>query len=390
MSNNKIMEQVQALLARAEHPNTPAPEAELALDRANILITRHAIDEAMLRATQSESERRKPVVETWKWLETYSEFSAYFRTMLSEIARHNRCRAVINSSTREVTLVGFSEDVSWCQMLYMNCYYSFLSKLAPKWNNEKSFEENIYTFKIAGNKWNDIWVIMAESLDAKVEYDWYGRVRKPVVPYGAPKDYYAQWGVPCAPSPADGGWMIRAYKKWAKIIGDTNPIETQRFDAYRRSFAQGFSDRIGRRLEDLRMASEQEVATSAGNAVALRDAWADVEEEFYNMFPEHTPEAKERARLVTQEKNAEFLRKEREYREMKLAAMTAKQRADFLEKEERKRRRDIRSANTYWRDQDNRNRSDHSGARGGASAADGVSLTRSTSVDHEERKGIEG
>ena len=52
------MDRVAALLRIAEHPNTPVPEADVALMQANKLIAKHAIEEALLRQHQTVGERR--------------------------------------------------------------------------------------------------------------------------------------------------------------------------------------------------------------------------------------------------------------------------------------------------------------------------------------------
>lgn len=60
MDAQKVETRVRALLARAEHPATPPPEAEVAHAKAAELMLRYALDEAALRAGQGE--RPDPVV----------------------------------------------------------------------------------------------------------------------------------------------------------------------------------------------------------------------------------------------------------------------------------------------------------------------------------------
>ncbi|SEG83983.1 Protein of unknown function [Thermomonospora echinospora] len=54
MDAERIEARVRALLARAEHPATPRPEAEAAHAKAAELMLRHALDEAALRADQGQ------------------------------------------------------------------------------------------------------------------------------------------------------------------------------------------------------------------------------------------------------------------------------------------------------------------------------------------------
>jgi uncharacterized protein DUF2786 len=60
MDAQRIEARVRALLARAEHPATPRPEAEAAHAKAAELMLRYALDEAELRADQGR--RPEPVV----------------------------------------------------------------------------------------------------------------------------------------------------------------------------------------------------------------------------------------------------------------------------------------------------------------------------------------
>lgn len=114
--DKKLMETVRLLLARAEHPNTPPEEADTALRRANALMARHAIDEALVRATQTARERRAPVVEKWNWASAHTGYGAHLRSMLEAIARYNRVRVHIELyAPYGVTVVGFREDVDWVQ-----------------------------------------------------------------------------------------------------------------------------------------------------------------------------------------------------------------------------------------------------------------------------------
>ena len=365
---DKILEQVQALLARAEHPNTPEPERELCFERANKLITRHALDEAIIRSRQTAEERRRPVTEKFRWMEKASSFAPYLRTILSEICETNRCRAIIHPATYEVTVVGFKEDVSWVQMLYMNCYFTFLSKMFPKWNDELGYDENVYNFKIAGYKWpaiNDTAVKHGHEDHSRSKWN-----------YETHKYDYSI-----------GGAVIAAYKRHAKKVGDTNRVQTQRHSAYRMSFAEAFARRVSSRLEQMREEAARMSESAPGMMLAIRN---DVDDMFYELFPNMNPEEMERIRSERERAMREAQEREERERQEMLDAMTEKQRAAFLEKEERQRRREAASNERYWREYDRRNRIDSDGSRAGSSAADTVRLTRDAGIDSDEKKGIEG
>lgn len=395
--NTSALETIRALMARAEHPNTPPPEAELALRQANRMMARHAIDEAQARASMSEAERRAPVQEVWTWMSGHSEYHPYLRSMLEAIAANNRCMAVIASSYRdaEVTMVGFREDVDWVQMLYTSCQLTFLSKLSPTWNKELGIDANVYAFKVAGHSWNSIWGLMAThhfGIDddrLHEEYTPYadrgrlytGRIRREGGGYYDRGDW-REFGLPCGPRSPSNKYLLRAYRRHAKLIGDENPIETQRLDAYRRSFAKGFSEQIEYRLRRMKADADEEVAAS-GQEVALRDAFADVREAFYREFPDLHPEEVRRKQMVRARESRESARREREADDALLAAMTPAARARILERRARKEARERQSNERWWKEYDRRNQGDHSGATLGRQAAESVNLTRATPVKDE-------
>lgn len=391
--DKKLMETVRLLLARAEHPNTPPEEADTALRRANALMARHAIDEALVRATQTARERRAPVVEKWNWASAHTGYGAHLRSMLEAIARYNRVRVHIELyAPYGVTVVGFREDVDWVQMLYTNCYLTFMGRVNPKWDPEASLDANIYTYKIAGYGWFEIWVKMVEAMGLSdvVEWRWpnWKRDADNVRAYPEYVERYKAAGIPCGPpvtvpdasARADNNWMLRAYRRHAKKIGDTQIVSTQRLKAYKLSFAQGFADEIERRLARMDAESREAVGSAPGAELALRDAWVDIEEAFYAEYPDSHPDAIRERNVIRHRDAQAALEQERILRENMLNAMTETQRADFLEKEARKARRERQSNQRYWEDYDRRNRADSSGLRAGRAAAADVALSRGTAV----------
>jgi hypothetical protein len=377
--NIPILDRIRALIARAEHPETPAPEAEVALREANKLMTRHAVEAAELYASQSTSERRRPVKETWHWLEDYSEFSAFLRTMLGDIARHNRCRAVVSYARPwKVTVVGMREDVDWVQTLYTNCYLTFIGAVNPRWDKEASFDSNVYRHKVAGFTWIETWWRMVDALGIRDEipvgYTW---PRVPCTDWAA-MARYKELGIPRPPIEGKTSTFVAAYRRYAKEIGDTSVLTTHLTEVYRRSFAKGFSDQISYRLYLMKCDSDAE---TAGHELVLADVATAVNEAFYEEFPEYHPDMIRTKELIREQESLESQRREQERRDAMLNAMTPKKRAEFLEKEERARRRDRESNERYWQREDAKIKYVDAGGRAGRKAADSVRLTRSTDID---------
>ncbi len=357
MAEEKILELVRNLLARAEHPNTPAPEAELAQKQADKLMFKHAIEEAFLRATQTEKERKTPVKKAFKMTsEGTMEFWPEMRTVLGEVAMAYRCRAVVSHyAGGEIVLVGFAEDVAWVEMLFTSIYFSFVRQINPKWDLSTSYDANVYNFKVAGYKWADINAIAVRNggPDAeKYEESWFGEMR------GTGKIK---------------GSMITAYKRHARLIGDDNLVSSQNHDAYRRQFTNAFCSTINHRLRTLAREEKAEADSIPGAALALVDSRKVVDEEFYKLFPQFRPMSEEEI-----ERQREAMKRQHQAeidaREAMLDAMTEKQRYAFLEKEQAAERRAAQRDRRYW--EKNSERYDSSANARGRSAAASVDLNK--------------
>lgn len=365
MKQQKTLELVRNLIARAEHPNTPAPEAELCLQQANKLMLKHAIDEATLRAGQSESQRRAPkkvVIRLGDDVE--SEFWPSLKTILNEIAVANRCTGAFSWS--QATIFGMDEDVRWVEMLYTTVYFDFLSHIAPRWDAALGYDANIYNFKVAGFSWKDInakAVSAGEKSAEKMET------------YSHLVSYNYETGISTREDRERGtgkmgGSMISAYKRHAKKIGDHNLVSTTSFTEYRRQFTEAFTSRIATRIRQMADESERETASVPGAALALTSSMEDVNAAFWAEFPQFAPltaEELESRRLAAEEYGRAMAAK----REEMLNAMSPKKRAEFLEKEQRDIRRDAERNRKYWTEQDaKRNASAHTRGRNAANSSD--------------------
>jgi len=336
-ASEKIMDRVRDLLAIAEHPGTPAHEADTALNMANRLITKHAIDEAILRMDQTEEQRRAPEKRTIKMSGLSYTVAPALRTILVDIAEANRCSVALEW---DAEVYGAAEDVSWVEMLFMSVSYELVSKINPKWDTDKSYDENVYNFKVAGFKWVEInnYSVINGGPDARVfEENFAGRM----VPTGKIK-----------------GSMIGAYKRHAKLVGDTNPVATQSHQVYKLSFIEGFKRRLVNRIRDLARDARSEADTIPGAALALSSMAEEIKSMFYSEHPDLDPEEQRRQREKARQDRADMLN-----------AMTPTQRAKFLEKEERDSRRRQKGIRYYDLDD--------SAAGRGRSAAESVNLNRS-------------
>lgn len=360
-SEAQIMEKIRAALRIAERAEDGSPEQEAALRSANGLMTKHAIDQAKLDASRTIGEKRTPVQMTFPFVavgDVSWEYLEQFRTLMARIARTNRCRVAIHPGAKyNVTVVGMQEDVEWTQLLWMQIFMEFVSKISPSWNLEKGIGENVADLKDAGYKWEAIW---REGKRANPEMD-------DLESYDAGKARY----------------LMREYKQFVA----ENPREvvgTNRHKAYRFSFVKAYTRRIASRLEQMEADSTEAVETS-GSAVAMMDVRHRVDEEFYRVFPSHRPLTREE--LIARE--AEQYAKDQAF----LASLSPAQLKKVLHEREVQARKDERYAQSYWRKQDEHlARMDHSdGARAGRQAADNVNLSRHGQVPGTAaRKAVEG
>ena len=109
----RILEKVRALLAKAESTTFPE-EAEALSSKAQELMARHAIDEAMVgggaaAVDDAPTGVRVPVDDPYAGAKSI---------LLSEVASANRCRAVWSKGLGLSTVVGFESDLEFVDVLY--------------------------------------------------------------------------------------------------------------------------------------------------------------------------------------------------------------------------------------------------------------------------------
>ena len=111
-TDDPILNRVRALLAQAESTNFEA-EAETFTAKAQELMTRHAIDMAMVAAGTQRSERpgtiRLPLDEPYvsaKWI------------LLNVVAANSRCRAILHKRIALATVIGFEADLTATETLF--------------------------------------------------------------------------------------------------------------------------------------------------------------------------------------------------------------------------------------------------------------------------------
>jgi hypothetical protein len=368
----KVMEQIRELMAIADRCPEGDPEREVALRRANSLMTKNAIDQAKLDATRTLGEKRVPTQMTFRFISGSDlawEWLYDFRQLMREVCAANRVRCVFlrgeKGAAYDVALVGMQEDVEWTQLLWMRVFLDFVSKLSPKWvpGPQRTVGHNVAAFKGAGFKWKEIWEI--------------GKRAEPTI------DTFDRY------DPKDCNYLMREYKRHLKMTGE-QPVGTQKFEGYRYSFVQSFIATVSARLEEMREQAKQDVETS-GSAVALVDVGDRVDEEFYRLFPSQRPLSEEELRAARERMDAEARAKE-EADQAFLSSLSDRERKRVLEERAKERERAARNSEKYWRDEAKRQERLHDGAGyvAGRTAGKSVRLDRSVEVGTETRKEVSG
>jgi hypothetical protein len=108
--NENIIRKVKALLATAEHANTPEAEAETAMTMAMMLMGKYAIDEAVVRdrGTRGTVQRRV--------LRCPAPYSTQKKVLANQISLAFRCQAVGIGDV--VVVFGFEADLEQVEMLF--------------------------------------------------------------------------------------------------------------------------------------------------------------------------------------------------------------------------------------------------------------------------------
>lgn len=387
-ASEKIMDRVAALLAVAEHPGTPPAEAETAMRMANSLITKHAIDEAILRQSQSVTERR--AIKQAQIVLGFGEFTPYLRTIFNTAAETLRVSVgqkqvlVDGRWTTEFWMYGADEDVVWLDMLYNMIKLQFLLKLDPKWDESLGYDANVYNFKVAGFKWAEInKEAMRHGHESKesTEKATMGRRHAEMLGLEVLGDVYPKeegeelknWDSVYVRKPNGFFHKLKAaYVRHAKAIGDDERVITQSHEAYRLSFAESFRTTMVERFWSMQRDAEREMDSIPGAALAIRDVKDEADRLLWAEFPDLDPEQIAKMREARREQE----KRELEARERMLAAMTPEARQKFLQAEEDKAAKDAKAARSWSKKNTRYYQRDMSATARGAAAANSVDLSR--------------
>ena len=268
-----MLRKVQALLAKADHPNTPAPEAESARNMAEALMMKYKLDETKIgEGGKAFVVGQVPTWRTFPVCNLYSEFFNTYRSLASSVIAHVGIKAAFRQEqtydengqavyTYVAECVGYESDLRMAELLFTSVLLAFQRKLEPKYDPSVSDQENAYAMRSAGMEGIRIASVLygrrlnAASLTSEEK----GLCRKVRALFKAEAE--------------------RRGEDPRILLGQGNNVKK-----FREDFASGFENELWRRLYRMRASrGESEVGlVLASRAEAIAEA-------YYERFPQFRP-----------------------------------------------------------------------------------------------------
>lgn len=257
-TQNPMLAKIQGLLDTYQSLTDTNPEgAQAYLDKAEQLMQKYAVDEAMLSAARQLAGGivEEPDQRIVTFMPANDKLGNQWYNLIIAVAKHYDCE-FFGWTSGTGYLVGFPSNMDLVQMVYTSLRMQALSKLDPKPNKDLLFDENVFILHEAGIKWQRIGFLMnqayheATELGTVIDRNW------EVVPWDEKKK--------------DGGRLIRACKRWCKETDQpyravSSPV------TFQRSYAQGFLNEVRDRFARLRKYREDQIRSTNGAELVLFD-----------------------------------------------------------------------------------------------------------------------
>jgi hypothetical protein len=245
---NDVLRKVRSLIEKAEHPKTDPTEANIYRERADAMMLKYAVDEALLEQAKPVAEQRKPARMMIKICDAKNPASAFLIQLTDVIARYCRCRVILYgygyAKDVKAGIFGYQSDLSFFEIVYTTVFLHLGSALSPKWDSLQSDEDNIVRLHHMGLNWLDI-----------------ARIKPDVL-----------WNGDQSTAGRDGSKVKRTYIKTQKDRGEEY-IATGNRIQWIKSFAQGYVMRIATRLDALGNHREAGTALVLANSEDALEAW---------------------------------------------------------------------------------------------------------------------
>lgn len=150
---DSMMKKVEALLARADHPNTPPEEADTARMMAERIMVKYKIDqEEMLKRGDLKVDQFNVLFKEVDVTPYGNEFFEVYRTMVAYATHHCDVLGVwkYRDGHALLEMIGYEADIRYAEALFMQARLVFADRMEPKYDPSLSDEDNVYRMRSAG------------------------------------------------------------------------------------------------------------------------------------------------------------------------------------------------------------------------------------------------
>lgn len=256
------LRKVRGLIAKADHPNTGEHEAEAFRAKAEALMLKYRIDEAVAYE-KNQSANGTGLEPTWLRMSLYqtgTEFANSYRSIAGAVLHHigGRGRTTYEGDEVVMEACGFPSDLRFGEVLMTSALLAFSRRLEPKPDANAPDAENAWNLRAAG--WERKRIARVLFGDWETENEMKAKNRK----------------------------VTRLIREYGAAIGEDPDLLLGRgnmMTTFRESYAQGFVNTLHQRL--MRMRSQATEATGGGLIpVSRREA---IEEAYYSRYPHLRP-----------------------------------------------------------------------------------------------------
>ena len=258
-----MMQKVEALLTRADHPNTPPAEADTARQMAERIMAKYKIEqEDLIKRGEMKVDQFNVLFKTVHVAPIDSEYAMVYRDIASYCIHHVGAVGVNKGVDLKdgvtswiIEFIGYEEDIRYAEALFMHARLMFADRMEPKRDDRLSDETNVYRMRSAGMERIRIAEVMG-------------------------------WGTTGSATAK----VTRMYKKACEERNE-DPVLTGRsmnVKDYREAYKQGFLNRLWSNMSSARMAVEAELDSGG---LVLHGRKDRILEAMYQRYPSLRPDS---------------------------------------------------------------------------------------------------
>lgn len=259
---DSMMQKVEHLLTRADHPNTPPAEADTARNMAERIMVKYKIEqEDLLKRGEMTVDQFNVLFKRVKVAPVDSPYAQVYRDIAAYCVNHVGALGVwvgiewgdgVGSYVLE--FIGYEEDIRYAEALLMHARLMFADRMEPKPMHDLSDEDNVYRMRSAGME----------------------RIRiAEVLGFGTTGSATAK--------------VTRLYKKACEARGEEAVLTGRSMNVkdYREAYKQGFLNRLWSNMYAARNAVEAELDSGG---IVLHDRKGRIQEAMYERYPHLRPD----------------------------------------------------------------------------------------------------